>query len=88
MSAQYQNRLRHEKETIISQLPLKPSMQSECTGKTLDLPARHSFRECVSDHVVSGTVDDVERAVFNGLANEVVPDVDVLHLRVEIVGCC
>ena len=71
--------------TLLFQHSPSRCRKSELGRKVLDLSRWKSFRERVSNHVVSRAVNKLNRAVFDDVANEMEADVDVLGTSVVLV---
>ena len=76
----------NEQNNKTSTLPLeddKVSVDSKKTVELLELETGKGFCECVSDHVVSGTIEESDVLLRNGLSNKVKVNVNMFSATVK-----
>ena len=63
-------------------LPRKPK-KPEGVREMFGLPARKGFCKDVCCHVFRGTIDKLDIPIVNGVANVMVPNIDMFHAGVK-----
>jgi hypothetical protein len=58
--------------------------KSKHVSKVLGLGARERLGEKVCGHVLGRTINKLDRAIFDRVADEMSPDVDMLSLGMEL----
>ena len=65
-------------------------MKAESCGKMFGLDAWEGFGECVSCHIFSRAVNELNKPFLDDISNEMIPDINMLHASMirAILGKC
>ena len=62
-----------------SNTPPLSRAKAESCGKMFGLDAREGFGECVSCHIFSRAVNELNKPFLDDISNKMIPDINMLH---------